>query len=585
MNSNDPKHQSKNLPNLDLDHAEYDPKMEKTLCQDAAARPNPEADIDAGNKKKTGSCGDNMFPPILENHSPFKNQNQQHDVGHYNRTMDHDEPGAQKVPQAGSNDSEEEEDAEAEEDPDRFSLEEEENEARSDDSALLTALTNAFAKSGLHPSDFDDNNHHHKQTNLEPNQTHENQAAYNYEEENTLGTPLGGEMNSITSINVPEVVLPPLSFESRRRYLKAAKEIVKKFKDQYEDPSYRAKLLALYNNCTKSNKSTLEWAKQLYQSFDEKADRWLDDNRKHCLKVVYGLVDAWDDWVGDGLPFDIFEQAVVDVFEKLHLEKVLAVCLPMDRANCLYHMDNRSVRLKQMQQGQIACQLVVGMPYYCKYHLENENGQQDPYFSELYSERHEEYKEYFESYPGYKGFGSSTMNKRLYRILFSPALEFQNDPFFQALSMPEEACPKEVETQVQQDIAPTSELTGAQLRELQEADSEITIYACSCAQSKHCLSNKKDQAVEWAKEYLNDQKLDLRGVWKLLKTKKNVKIYKPRIADGVRVKKEMFDQTWFDDITDNQEAVIVALENTNIGRLTRTPQAGSNKKRKVVMEA
>jgi len=127
----------------------------------------------------------------------------------------------------------------------------------------------------------------------------------------------------------------------------------------------------------------------------------------------------------------------------------------------------------------------------------------------------------------------------------------------------------------------TKGLTGAQLRELQKANPDILMYPFFCSAAIRDVFDQKTQVTKLAEEYCNDQELDLKQIWELLKGEKKVKFYKPRVIDGMSVKKDMFDNMIFDDITEDGDSVCKALQNMSIGRLTRTSQ---RKKRKVEME-
>jgi len=211
-------------------------------------------------------------------------------------------------------------------------------------------------------------------------------------------------------------------------FAKAKDIIVKEFLKRYEEDGFQDRLDRLNADFLEQNGTDYkEWAKQLYKILrenpnDERAKRCNRD-RKGCLTLLYDMVNAWDDWVKkDGRPSHYFERAMCQVFEFRRFQRILVVALVMDRAQCQYLMRDLS-----LPANTAPC----GMPWYSSWHFRT-----DTAFARDHGDLMIEFKAYVDDYQGYLGSGGSTMNKRLFRLLFLEPLGLQNDAYLRELSMP-----------------------------------------------------------------------------------------------------------------------------------------------------
>jgi len=225
-------------------------------------------------------------------------------------------------------------------------------------------------------------------------------------------------------------VSPITSDQCEDEYLEnKARAIMREFVDQYDRDDYQDRLDRLYQDFNDSGSGNYnDWAIKLYKivrdnPLDDRAKQ-LNRDRGNCLKLIYSLVNRWDAWVKlDGHKSEVFEAAIEKVFQKRRLKRILAVCLVMDRAQCLYVMRDLS-----QPKGSAP----AGMPWFSELHFRH-----DTPFARDHGARLFIFQLYLDEYDGYKGDdGKGPMNKRLFRILFLERLGFQNDEYFRELSMP-----------------------------------------------------------------------------------------------------------------------------------------------------
>ncbi|KAL7570720.1 hypothetical protein ACA910_017842 [Epithemia clementina (nom. ined.)] len=234
--------------------------------------------------------------------------------------------------------------------------------------------------------------------------------------------------NSATVNATKEPCLPPAGAtggqeESQIRHLPTEEEqkysfddIVQKFVDAYDDESYQQRLSRLYMD--RGTKGPEEWAKLFCLDFRDNNDDaralMLNQDRKECLCLLYDMVDEWKN---HGFS-PAFEDTIVRVFKARRIARILGVCLVMDRAQSLYKM----ILPAKTSDGKE----ILGMHWYSELHFQN-----DTFAS---NQERLEWKELLSNYSG-----TATMNKRLYRLLYSEALGLQGDKEFARWSQPQPA--------------------------------------------------------------------------------------------------------------------------------------------------
>ena len=203
-----------------------------------------------------------------------------------------------------------------------------------------------------------------------------------------------------------------------------AKEEVKTFVDRYDSSEFQMMLEVVLHGNLGTN-DVEEWAKGWAITLrdnpgDEKAST-LNAARKFCLKLIVELVNAW----AAHKYASYFEEAIRVEFRDRRLERILSVCLPMDRAQSLYRMKNRTSKH-------------FGIAWYSSLHL-------DPatVFAKEHQAKHIEWVKYSWNYEG-----RPSMNKRFFRLLFSTKLGFQSKSDFKRWSMPEYAPRDESSTSI-----------------------------------------------------------------------------------------------------------------------------------------
>ncbi|KAL7566882.1 hypothetical protein ACA910_021371 [Epithemia clementina (nom. ined.)] len=178
-----------------------------------------------------------------------------------------------------------------------------------------------------------------------------------------------------------------------------AKAIVQHYVNTFHSNNYQDPLQRLTNAWKSSQQNVELWAKKLYLTLrddplDENA-RQLNMDRKHCLNLLYHLVDDWKHFPSK----DEFEQEMFNTFEPWRMRAILYICLPMDRAQSLYKM-------------RIFASPLIGMHWFSKTHLK-----EGTVYALEFPQEHEELCAAVdpEEYQG-----SATMNHRIYKLLHTP---------------------------------------------------------------------------------------------------------------------------------------------------------------------
>ena len=183
--------------------------------------------------------------------------------------------------------------------------------------------------------------------------------------------------------------------------------IVQRYVNIYNEPSFQDRLTRLYKDRGSQDPET--WAENLYLLFRDDPTNpralQLNHDRKLCLTLLCELVNEWEE---QELSVE-FENAIRKIFKPRRIARILGVCLVMDRAQALYKM----VQSATTEDGNT----ITGMHWYSDLHVELET-------FETPSER-DRWATLLSSYPG-----TGTMNKRLYRLLYSKTLGLQNDQLF-----------------------------------------------------------------------------------------------------------------------------------------------------------
>ncbi|KAL7566892.1 hypothetical protein ACA910_008619 [Epithemia clementina (nom. ined.)] len=164
-----------------------------------------------------------------------------------------------------------------------------------------------------------------------------------------------------------------------------------------------------------------EWAKDLYVEFRNDPNNiralTLNYDRKVCLNLLYDMVNEWMEH-----RYSVeFEHAMARVFSVPRMVRILDVFLVMDRAQALYKMKLPS----PVQHGGMD---MIGMHWYSESHVQNDTF--DSVEEEVWWK-----SQLLKQYPG-----KATMNKRFYRLLYSPVLKLQQkDPVLARWAKPQAA--------------------------------------------------------------------------------------------------------------------------------------------------
>ena len=99
------------------------------------------------------------------------------------------------------------------------------------------------------------------------------------------------------------------------------------FRNDYETETFQRQLRKLDNLVTRGGDWARAWAEK-----EGPEHACLNQDRKSCLKLLYDFYDTFS---------TKSEQDIQKACKELgarRVHNILRVCLPMDRANCLYHM-------------------------------------------------------------------------------------------------------------------------------------------------------------------------------------------------------------------------------------------------------
>mmetsp|Transcript_10421 Transcript_10421/g.22983 ORF Transcript_10421/g.22983 Transcript_10421/m.22983 type:complete len:484 (+) Transcript_10421:117-1568(+) len=198
---------------------------------------------------------------------------------------------------------------------------------------------------------------------------------------------------------------PSISEEIRQSILQMVEE--------YDGTEFQTSLTRLYNDQRLSGLHLEAWARALYEAlchdpFDQRASS-LNQDRKKCLSLLYKLVDLWE---SAGFSKE-FEKAIDSLFKTRRILRILGVCLIMDRCQSLYKME-------------LLGSAVVGMHWYSKLHFNDAANKAHLTHQEMLMWNH-----ILANYSG-----SATMNKRLYRLIYSEELKLQENELMAKWSKP-----------------------------------------------------------------------------------------------------------------------------------------------------
>ena len=193
--------------------------------------------------------------------------------------------------------------------------------------------------------------------------------------------------------------------------LRDACSVVKEYVRRYNAPEILEALERMEKD--RGLKNLDDWAKEVYTTLqkdpeDERA-KALNKDRRVCLKLLYDLVEEWSNF---GYSNE-FEQAIDCVFRTRRLVRILTFCLPLDRAKSLYRLRYGTTD-------------IFGMHWYSVYHLEpgTSSARDHP----------EEQMEWINFIGNYSG--SGTMNRKLFRLLFSDRLALRSNEDVRRWSKP-----------------------------------------------------------------------------------------------------------------------------------------------------
>jgi len=198
------------------------------------------------------------------------------------------------------------------------------------------------------------------------------------------------------------------------------RRIIQGFVDSFDQDEFQICLARLYHDLRSQEPEV--WARKLYlklrdDPFDPRAST-LNQDRKTCLSLLYRLVNEWE---AGGFSKE-FECGIRQIFKVRRILRILGVCLIMDRCQSLYKM-------------QILGNGSVGMHWFCELHFNEATAADSAHH--LTTDELLMWKTLLSNYSG-KG----TMNKRLYRLLYSKELGLQENELLSRWSKP---CPALVE--------------------------------------------------------------------------------------------------------------------------------------------
>ncbi|KAL7581412.1 hypothetical protein ACA910_021997 [Epithemia clementina (nom. ined.)] len=219
------------------------------------------------------------------------------------------------------------------------------------------------------------------------------------------------------SVVIPETIYSRAHPEDPRAKrnrceLSSPENKLKEFRFQYESPDIQDALSRMEKD--RGDQEVEEWATALYKAFrddlEDQRCRGLNMDRKKCLELIYDVVREWEkhDYSTE------FENDIAKVFKTRNLVRILTPCLAMDRAQALYKMRN-------------ATNTSYGIPWYSQLHMEND-------FAFESEEEQKEWFNYIDKLPGPPPHPS--MNKRLFRLLFSDVFGLRKIESFKRWSKP-----------------------------------------------------------------------------------------------------------------------------------------------------
>lgn len=194
---------------------------------------------------------------------------------------------------------------------------------------------------------------------------------------------------------------------------------------RYQSNDFQTALGNLYD-AVGEDTDYYSWAVSFYRKFqknpnDEELNK-VNLYRKTCLKLLYDLVDYWKkhDFGKE------IELLIKNIFGIYRLKRILAICLPMDKAQALYKM-------------QEPCNPKPGMPWFSELHLEDiDGGKNDWQIPFTFTKQYPEYElKLFDIKSNYNG--TAPMNKRLFKMLVVESFGLLDDPEFKKYIIPDDA--------------------------------------------------------------------------------------------------------------------------------------------------
>lgn len=232
----------------------------------------------------------------------------------------------------------------------------------------------------------------------------------------TLTTPIPSP-EVVSAVAPSSIPLESISGFTGLSISQSVREIIQGYVDMYDQPEYQDCLARLYDD--RRSQDPEEWARLLYtllrdDPLNERALA-LNRDRKKCMSLLYHLVDEWE---MHGFSEE-FELGIKQVFKSRRLFRILSVCLIMDRCQSLYKMEIFG------GQG-------VGMHWFSELHFNETTVTNSAH--QLSFDEFQMWKTLLSNYVG-----RGTMNKRLYRLLYSKILGLQQNELMLRWSKPRAA--------------------------------------------------------------------------------------------------------------------------------------------------
>ena len=147
----------------------------------------------------------------------------------------------------------------------------------------------------------------------------------------------------------PTTVTPPKQrpngTSNRPSNLTVAMALIAPLVQAYNDLPYQERLERLYQwadvSASLHGNDRPMWATTVYQTLAQDSSNrqalQVHEHSQACLQLVYQLVDTWQAYDSNSSPGDpqddsVFEQAIVLVFKRRRLFRILSVCLVLERA-------------------------------------------------------------------------------------------------------------------------------------------------------------------------------------------------------------------------------------------------------------